>query len=278
MRQSRAGGGGRYRLSRRTTVNIMLYVGVLAMAMVTYYDYRDRNAAQPAALAFDPGAVLAINVLRPGHQTIALDKTSDGWTITAPVNRAAISQRVDALLSIASLDAGSGYDVRELDLAELGLTTPRASIGLFTRERVIQVLLGGKGPNDERRYLQIDQRVWLADDVFLPLVTGGLNALANLGLLPAGNKLTGVVSPFIGATNSGEVLDKWRQGNAAAIAPIAGLGLTQAGYVTLEFADGNVQPLKMARAGREIALVPEGGDYGLLITESQAVALGLVGR
>ena len=276
--RTRSGRGTGHRLSRRTTVNIMLYVGVLAMAMVTYYDYRERNPVAPASVIFEKDAVVAVDVLRPDHRTIALEKTSTGWTITAPINRAAIAQRVQALLSMAGFTVESGYDARDLDPKELGLDSPRATIDLISREGVIQVLLGGLGPNNKRRYLQIEQRIWLVDDVFLPLITGGLNAFAKLELLPADKSLIRVVSPLGDATNTDQVLGQWAHTRAAAIAPVAQLALTQVIYVTLEFADGGVQPLKMARAGQQIALLPEGADYALLLTETQSIALGLVGK
>jgi hypothetical protein len=278
MKVSRAGDRAGYRMSRRTAVNIMLYIGVLAMAMVTYYDYRDRNSAAPASTVFEPDEIIAVELHRPGHQTIALEKNSTGWAITAPIDRAAIERRVQLLLSMAGFTVESAYDAGDLDPSELGLASPLATISLISSEGEIEALIGGLGPNNKRRYVQIERRIWLKDDLFLPLITGGLNTFANLGLLPGDKKLVRVVSPLDDTASTDEVFDRWALARAAAIAPVADLATTQLVYVTLEFADGSVQPLKMARSGRQIALLPEGANYALLLTETQSVALGLIGK
>ena len=78
------------KLQRRTTVNIMLYVGVLAMAMLTYYDYRERTTPAADSRILPAEDVIAVGIHRPGHRTIDIEKRADGrWQIVGPIARAA---------------------------------------------------------------------------------------------------------------------------------------------------------------------------------------------
>lgn len=185
------------RIPRRTIVNAMLYVGVLALALITYYDYRG-NAPTPSVQALVPMEITALNVHRPGYQTIGLERLADHWVLHTPIKRAAVGTRVEALLSLIQLNSELGYDANELDLAELGLGTPVASIHFSADAGSITVLLGAKGPNNVRRYVQIEQRVWLLDDVFLPLLNGGLNSFAQRDLLAAGSSYCTLKQHLVG--------------------------------------------------------------------------------
>lgn len=262
------------RVSRRTVVNVMLYIGVLAMAMVTYYDYRSRNAAIPTIEVFEPEQITALRIHRPGYATMGLQKVAEGWAVVDPIHRAAIHSRVEALLSLAQLDSQSGYGANELNLAELGLGTPQASVHLSAEAGAISVLFGGKGPNDVRRYVQIGTQVWLLDDVFLPLLTGGFGVFVQRDLLPTGKQLSRLKTPN-GEIDNSDLLNQWQGANALAVVATAGLSLSDAADVVLTFTDSSVQSLQMARTDEHIALLPEAADYALLLSESQALALGL---
>ena len=263
----------RPRIARRTTVNIMLYIGVLAMAALVYYDHKARTGEEPAINAFAADEISLVGVHRPGHQTITLKKEPAGtWTITAPFTRAAQTSRVEALLAIAELDTEASYAVTELDIGELGLGAPQATLNLSTAEGTIHVQLGGKGPNNQRRYLQVDQNVWLVDDVFLPLINGGVNAFVDLSLFAQNQQLAAIHSDLLNSSDI-ELLTVWQAATAAGVTIASTAESKQA--IDITFTSGETQTLRARRDGNQISLQAIDADYAFLLTDTQAIALGL---
>ncbi len=260
------------RVARRTTVNIMLYLGVLAMGLLTYYDYRDRNTEEPAITALAADEIDTIDIHRPGYPSISLTKNGGEWAIDEPFHRQTLAGRVEAVLAIASLDVADSYAANELNAGELGLTTPQATLHLGSENNRLQVLLGGKGPNGQRRYVQVEQRVWLVDDVFLPLVNGGVSALADMQVIGDNSPLATISSETFDISGD-DKLAAWQSANAASIVVAADSPIH--GNITFTFADGSTHTMGVARDGKQIILLQDGADFALLLTETQALALGI---
>ena len=265
------------RVSRRAAVNVMLYVGVIAMAMITYYDLRDKGPDIPQPTSFDAAAINRVTLHRPGFTTIVLGRSSATWRIESPISADAAPQRVEALLTLDQLDPDASYSANELDLRELGLGIPQATLSLGNDDGSLQVLLGGLGPNNARRYIQIDQQVWLVDDIYLPLVQGGLRAFADLRLIPTSAEVTAVQQGEQDRLTATETLAAWHSLEAAGIEPANVEQRGQGERVTVAIADEAPLNFTLFVANGEFALVAEGRDYALLLTPQQAAQLGLTG-
>ncbi|MEM7292003.1 MAG: DUF4340 domain-containing protein [Pseudomonadota bacterium] len=262
-------------LPRRTAVNIMLYIGVIAMGLVTYYDVREEANDEPSVAVFDVDAVHQLTLHRPGYSTIVLQRKADSWYLTEPIDVEADDTRVEALLRLDSLDPSAAYSVTELDLTELGLGIPQATLNFGDEEQSIQILLGGLGPNQTRRYIQIGQWVWLVDDIYLPLVQGGLRAFARLALLPMGTTLSAVRGPNGTTLTDSPTLDAWHALQAAGIDPAHVQIMQTTPTVELTTQTGETLVYQLLTGDNEFALVPQGHNYALLVTHAQAQQLGV---
>lgn len=108
-----------------------------------------------------------------GNTTYLLEKKSGQWRLTKPVNAAANEERVVPLLALLTEPGSTPYPLADVDLNELGLLEPEATITINT----IKFILGGPGPGERQRYLQINNSVYLTRDIVLPLVAAGPEAL-----------------------------------------------------------------------------------------------------
>ena len=259
------------RAPRRTTVNAMLYIGVLAMAAITWFDYRSKQAGESASSidAFEPAAIQLITVHRPGFVTLTLQRQqARQWALTSPISRTALTSRVEVLLALGSLNTQDSYNSNELNLAELGLGSPTATLNYVSEQGNLTVLLGGKGPDDARRYLQIGQQVWLVEDLFLPLISGGLDAFADLQLLQQGQAIQNL---------DGDTSAAWQQAIAAGIRERRDIAANSGYSLQLDLSDNSQQVFIITQSDDYYALIPEAADYALLLLPQQAAELGLDG-
>ncbi|MEM7207825.1 MAG: DUF4340 domain-containing protein [Pseudomonadota bacterium] len=257
--------------SRRGSVNAMLYVGVFAMAMITYYDYRARNAPAEPVPVFASAEIVAISIHRPGYLTSVVARDAGDWRITAPLTRRADPKRIDALLSLGQYQSTEGYALEEIDPKQMGLTSPQATLELITDSDRFDVSLGALGPNNERRYLQINNRVWLTADNYLPLLQGGLRAVADLSLI-AGSATVRSVSVDGLRSDAAEIRANWRALQAAGIEPFDDFATPN---VWVELDDGSKQSFTLLKREDDLALIPSQADYALRLTHEQARGLGL---
>ena len=165
-------------IRHRSAVNAMLYIGVMAMAAITWFDYQARQGDTAGVKAMPVDAVRTIGIHLLSHNSIKLSKHQQTWWLESPVQRPAIDSRVNTILSILDHDTDTMYDAAELNVGELGLALPKATIHFSSGRDQFTVLIGDKGPHEQRRYLQIGQRIALLDDVYLPLIEAGADIFA----------------------------------------------------------------------------------------------------
>jgi hypothetical protein len=98
---------------------------------------------------------------------------------------------VGRLLSILNFASSALADAADVDLAQLGLQQPKASIRF--NDSLLQ--FGTTNNIGERRYVMLDTRVYLLPDVHLAFISQGLSALVDRRLLPRRGEIVSLRLP-----------------------------------------------------------------------------------
>ncbi len=148
------------RLSR-VNLALMGVVAVLALAVAFGPDpAREKAPAQLTGL--DPESLRSIRIDRGGDGTLGFERDSGGWDMIAPYRIAAKGDKLQALARIASTPSHRSFPTAQTEIAELGLAT--ASLRLKLNDLTLEI--GGTEPIRHRRYVQLEGRIHLIDDLF----------------------------------------------------------------------------------------------------------------
>jgi len=121
-----------------------------------------------------------------------LKKQHDIWQMTMPYHLPGNHIRINRLLEMLSARQYKSLEMAELNLAELSLDEPLATV----KFNQLTIAFGDRSPmNDGQRYALIKQKVYLLADTVYQSLNG--NALAFVSLSPLGNnpKITALKMP-----------------------------------------------------------------------------------
>jgi len=152
------------------TLLIVLLTACAAMAATIFYI--QAGDKQQVLTGLDSASIDSINITQSSGQAFALKRLNDQWQITEPEQQAANENRIEPLLSIATI--APSYPSSEVDLRAAGLDTPVASI-TFNQKRFD---IGELDVSGKRRYALSDGQVYFFPEWIAPLIEGGVQALA----------------------------------------------------------------------------------------------------
>jgi len=167
-------------ISRRWLIN---YVLILLICVFTYVGNRynvqtgyrdDKHITQLKAQD-----ITNIDI-QTTDTSLHLSKIKGHWQIDTPVVWYANNITVERIVDIVNAQTDSRLSISEIDLSTLGLQYPKAILRLNNK----QFLFGATNNIGERRYLQIDDTVYLLADRYLPFITQGISGLVDRRLLP----------------------------------------------------------------------------------------------
>jgi hypothetical protein len=190
----------------RWSVNLLLSLLVAALGWTML---RDLRVAQEASrlTGMDPTKIEGLELVRPGRDTIKLERiTGGGWRMTSPYRIAADSERVMRLLGVTGVGVVRSFPAQGVDLKALGLEPDPVRISLGGQT----LRFGTTDPIDRLRYVASGDLVHLTEDRIYHLLTGPAADYVGLSLLPEGGTPAG-------ADINGEPLDP------ATLAALAGL-------------------------------------------------------
>lgn len=161
-------------MGARGRANLLLFGLAIGLGLLVLLLPEPRNERPSPAVAFEPRSIERI-VYRPAGsgEGLELRRRADGWHLTKPVARAASDGRVAQLLESLRERTRSCYPATDHEAAEFGLEPPRAELELDA----ITVAFGDRA-SDGRRYLQARERLCLVEDIALPILDSGVDALA----------------------------------------------------------------------------------------------------
>lgn len=259
---------------KRKLTNIMLFVGVLAMAYVAIEDYQKRTQSSLNTIlpAMDQAQLQHVTIQRPTHPDITFQHRQGQWFITHPIEVHALPSRIKSLLALAKTDVGEKYAIQPNDYATYGLEPPHAT--LMLGEDTLH--FGDKEPNTDRRYLRYQQQLSLVPERFLSLINGGINAFADPQIVPASFTIQQIRFDD-GHIPEDSAIARWQQLPAAGVASLTQPPETTEAIVTLKSADNQALTFFYAKMPDEnlFYLRRENANFLYLLSLQQAALLGL---
>ncbi len=181
-------------MRQRWLQNLILLGVVLVLgALVFYTTEKDKSTELPKLTEIETDKVQNIRIERAGKGPISLIKDAGGvWQMTAPFNLPANSFQVDRLLQILSEREYKPVEADNLNLAELKLEPPLASLKF---DQVI-VAFGDSSPlGYGQRYVQVNNKVYLLSDTLYYTVIGDVLKFVSLSPLGDNPKITALKIP-----------------------------------------------------------------------------------
>ncbi|GBE46914.1 hypothetical protein BMS3Bbin12_00067 [bacterium BMS3Bbin12] len=176
----------------RTLLNLALIVVAAALGLVVYLRPGHRPPPpKPPITPLHVKDIARIRIVRPGHETIELQRNHGVWRITAPIRARADTMRVEGIEAAAGARSLARYPVARLKLGGVGLAPPKVRLRLNGRE----LDFGGTDPINQWRYVKVGDTVHLTTDTVYPFLTMPPTAFVNLALLPPGAQITSLALP-----------------------------------------------------------------------------------
>lgn len=150
-------------MTRRTTINLGLFVFVLALAGAAFLaSEQDSAETYPPLTGLSPASINDIRIKGQSGRLIHLERQGGEWIMTLPQRRLADTQRINGLLRIATTPSFLQVPARGRTLEDYGLAAPTAMLTLNDR----RLSFGSTEPVNFRRYVLIDGLINLIDDGF----------------------------------------------------------------------------------------------------------------
>ena len=199
-------------ISQRLLINLVLIVVIAGLAYTGFYfDANDAVETKPTISELNPDDVHNIEI-QAGDLQLRLKRGIEGWDLESPINWPANDTNVGRLLSILEFETSALADATDVDLAQLGLQQPQASIGF--NDTLLQ--FGTTNNIGERRYVMLGTTLFLIPDIHLAFVAEGLSALVDRRLLPRRAEITSLQLP--GLEIRLDENNRWRSNRAIEIA------------------------------------------------------------
>ncbi len=169
--------------TRLTTLICLLLLLIALAGLIAILNWRDHRTDSGLTLRA-PETVRHIEIrsakTASGEAVITrLSKDDSGWILSGKLANAdgidqdvdlpANADRVTPLLGLLQLPRRDNYHIDEIELAELGLAPPRASVTIDD----VNFLFGDKTLDGTARYVQVDDRIHLYQEFVYPLLNAG---------------------------------------------------------------------------------------------------------
>ncbi len=167
-------------ISRRWLIN---YVLILLIIVFTYignkYNVETGYQSDDRITSLKAADITSI-AIQTADRSMKLSKINGSWQIKEPVLWYANNIAVERIIDIVNAQTDSMLPISEIDPSTLGLQFPKAILSLNNK----QITFGATNKIGERRYLQIDDAVYLLKDRYLPFITQDISGLLDRRLLP----------------------------------------------------------------------------------------------
>jgi hypothetical protein len=179
-------------MTRRTWLNLALLSLVIILGALAYFEPGGKKVEQQLPLlALTQPQVMRIQILARNNPPVQLERTSDGWMITAPIRVAASDYRVNNMLQLLGATSYSFFPVAEHPLSGFGLEHPAGRI--VFNDQAIE--FGDTEPLNNHRYVRVGEQIHLIDDRYYYQSQMMLTALVDTALVPAGRSLKHILLP-----------------------------------------------------------------------------------
>ena len=168
--------------SRRWLINYLLFTLIIIFTWIglKYPIREDQKIIRNSITQMRPQDITRIKI-ETADAVIRLQKKGSRWLITDPIQWFGNNITAERLTTLATLEATSELPRDQIKLSTLGLSIPRAVVMLNDQS----IYFGNTNQIGNRRYLLVDDKVYLSSDIHFPFIAQGLSGLVDGRLLPA---------------------------------------------------------------------------------------------
>ena len=167
-------------LSRRWLINCLMIILICALAYSGIrYQLKSASAPKNRITSLKPQDIDSV-IIQIADDSLVLRRSGNQWIFEKPIQWPANNITLERLISIATSESNTRLPANEIDLASLGLQSPKVILTLNTT----RVLFGAINNIGERRYIMIGSTVYLLPDLHLHFITQGITGLIDRRLLP----------------------------------------------------------------------------------------------
>ena len=242
-------------MKNRWLLNIGLTLLVGALVLLILYKPGAKKEAEGTPLtALTADAIQRIRLVRPKQPEIVLEKSGEGWRLTAPRAARANSFRVNEVLRVAATRVSTRFPAAPAELGKYGLDQPLATLFLNDAE----IRFGGMHPLDNQLYVLHDGQVQLIPASVFRAVSAPLADFLSTSLIEDKAKPLAFKFPAfslkqneqgawartpelkdLGSDQVNRFVDEWRYARALSTTTYSGKPVKE--RVTLTLADGDQQ-------------------------------------
>jgi hypothetical protein len=173
-------------------LGLLLLIAILVLLAV-YEPGIEQPKEAPRLIALEREAVTTIRLERQGQERITLSRDDQGkWQMSEPLIITASDFRLGSLLRITEQKSLGSYPADKERLSRYGLDTPRV---VLTLNDSLHLAFGDSTPLDQRRYVQVGERVHLITDSLYYHLIGSYTTFIRQALLPENAGITALSLP-----------------------------------------------------------------------------------
>ncbi|HWP94887.1 MAG TPA: DUF4340 domain-containing protein [Gammaproteobacteria bacterium] len=262
-------------MHKRTLLNVILALGVLALAAVAWFEPGRTPAEEGFTLPVPAKDTIERLRLTRDGVTVVLERAGGSWHMREPYALPADDHQIGLLLDSLAQTSKARYAVRDLDLARYGLAAPRMTLAAND----VELAFGETEPLSYRRYVRLGEFVYLVDDLLHYRLDQEPAHFVSKKLLPEGAKPVAIALPgrtlkqgadgkwtlvpedtAVGADAINQLVDAWRTARAFEVKPLGEAPSQGEVSITLESV---AEPIRFAILTDADALVLARRDLGL---------------
>jgi hypothetical protein len=241
-------------MSSRSLLNLAMAGIAIGLGLLTWFRPGLEPPATPQPITtLSPGEINHIQVSRLQRPELKFTRQADAWLLAGDPPLPASPFQVQGLLALLQERTERHYPADTLDLRELGLDPPQASIIL---DNGTTLLIGNTEPLDNMRYVQYGATVYLVEDRYQHLINADRTNFIERRLLDENTIITRLSLPDLTLAQAADgvwkltpdnpdispaaiqqLLVNWQQASALYVRPYGpGPASTR---ITLELADSD---------------------------------------
>jgi len=262
-------------MKSRWAINIVLLVAIGILSLVVRFGPDiDKEPETDSITSLKKGQLRRVHINRPVREDLVLVKNDAGrWDIEHTPALPTDSLQVNTLLRLAEQKAVRSYPVDELELTQLQLAPPYASVIL--NDTAVEI--GNLDPLDGLRYVRVADRVHLIPDTYIQLIELSYTQYVRRRLFEKGSRIEAITLPgfslrkaeqdwdvepeqAISADDLQAFIERWQDATSINIQTAGPAEGNETVEITLA---GNAGSIKFLIASREPELVLVRPDFGI---------------
>ncbi len=179
-------------MQRQSLINLLLLLIVLVLGLFVWLTPEETTQPTQASLTnLNPADVQQIEITNNNGPRFVMQRQSGAWRMTEPYSVQANGPRIDILMDLLSTPQVEALPLPTDRLAEFGLNSPLATVTFNDT----QITFGGTHPYNYRRYVRINDQLFLINDLFPHHVLAQAEDFISHALLPENTQLSQINTP-----------------------------------------------------------------------------------